>query len=326
MSTPPDRGYGYKPPTTKDNPKRPVTPKPGAPASSYMNPAYQTTANRANFDKYGQAGTDMLGQAPVDQWGGYTPAEYFAALMGANGVNAGAGGSGGSGGSGGGSGGRAAPVNPDPLGWNAIAQSEATRKGYEEMLAALDAKNAALMGGYDARNAALVGQRDAGQAQLASLLADLNSRAGAASQAVAGTYGAGDAQLAALQNQYAQMVAGRQAGMGQTLQAFGGTASDAVSNPAGVQDMMMAQRANLARMGQADAALLANRQNVYNGLNSDVTSQRQLAFDSLMAKLLAEKQATQAQGAAERAQLAMQQQQAMLQLAAQEQARKAQYV
>lgn len=320
-TNPPDRGYVYTPPTTKTNPGKPVSPKPrpGVPSSSYMNPAYQTPENRANFDKYAQAGTTTLGATPVDPWNNMTPDEYFAALMGGSGINSGYS----SGGSGGAS---ARPTDPDPLGWNAIAQAQATEQGYQAMLAALDQKNAALMGGYDARNAALTGARDAGNAQLQALLNDLNARAGTAAQAVQGTYAQGDQTLANLTDQYAQMIAGRQAGMGNTLQAFGGSASDAVSNPAGVQDMLTAQRANLARVGQADQALLANRQNVYNGLNSDVSTQRQQAFDMLMSKLLAEKQATQAQAAAERAQMAMQMEQAKLQLAAQEQARKAQYV
>lgn len=287
------------------------------PASSYMNPAYQTAANQQNFKDYANAGADVLGAAGSDPWNDMTPDQYFAALMGADGVS----GSGG-GGSGGGS---TRPGDPDPLGWNAIAQQQAMEKGYAEMLAAQDAKNAALAGGFDSRSAALTGANQASIDRFAQLQGQLQAQRGAAQQAAAGSYQAGQGQLQDILSQYSQMVAGRQAPAAQTLQAFGAAPGAAVSDPSGVQNMLTAQMANMARVGQADNALYAGRDNVYAGLNQDVSTQRQQGFDALMARLLAEKQATQAAGASERAQLAMQQQQQMLQLQAQEQARKASY-
>lgn len=335
MAPKPDRGYGYTPPTTKPKKpsvsqsgagqgRKPKPPKPiaGAPASSYMNPAYQTAANKANFQEYGNAGGAVLGPGVNDPWSNASVDQALAAMFGSGGVYGSGGG--GSGGGGGGSG--ASAVDPDPMGWNAIAQQQALEKGYAEMLAAQDAKNAALMGGFDARTAGLTGANQAGADQMARLQAQIAQQAAATQGQVAGSYQGGQDQLQQIMGQYQQMIQGRQAPAAQTLQAFGAAPGAAVSDPSGVQNMLVAQQANLARVGQADDALFANRGNVYNGLNQDVSTQRQQGFDMLMAKLLAEKQATQANGASERAALAMQQQQQMMQLAAQEQARKAQYV
>jgi hypothetical protein len=211
------------------------------------------------------------------------------------------------------------------LGWNAIAQQQATEKGYAEMLAALDAKAAALQSGYDTRTTGLNSANQAGAAQMARLQGELQAQAAGTRGQVAGSYQGGQDALQGILGQYQQMIQGRQAPAAQTLQAFGAAPGAAVSDPSAVQNMLVAQQANLARVGQADDALFANRGNVYSGLNQDVTTQRQQGFDMLMARLLAEQQATSAASAAERAQLAMQQQQQMLQLAAQEQARKASY-
>lgn len=298
------------------------TVRPGVPASSYMNPAYQTDENKANFAEYGNAGGSVLGPGANDPWNNMTPDQYFAALMGAGGVSGSGGGSGGRGG-----GGAAAtkPGDPDPLGWNAIAQQQALEKGYAAMLAAQDEKNKALSAGFDSRSAGLAGANQAGADQMTRLQSQLAQQAASTQGQVAQSYQGGQAALQGILGQYQQMIQGRQAPAAQTLQAFGAAPGAAVSDPSGVQNMLVAQQANLARVGQADDALFANRGNVYNGLNQDVTTQRQQGFDMLMAKLLAEKQATEAAGASERAQLAMQQQQAMLQLQQQEQARRASY-
>lgn len=285
---------------------------------------YGTDATRAAMAEYGNAGPQVLGPGANDPYGDINPMQAFMEMFGPQGVY-GPGGAGGGSGRGGGGGAAAKPGDPDPLGWNAIAQQQALEKGYAEMLAAQDAKAAAIGAGFDARNASLTGARDQGAAQLQALLADLQNRSTGASQAVAGTYAQGDQALQGLESQYAQMVAGRQPAMAQTLTAFGAAPGAAVSDPSGVQNMLMAQRANLARVGQADQALLGNRQNVYNGLNSDVSTQRQMQFDGLMAKLLADRQVADQQSATDRANLAMQQQQAILQLQQQEQARRASY-
>lgn len=323
---------GAPQPQPKPKPK----PKP-TPSSGYMDPRYAPKPRtkpsaggvpgyidgphwQGEWDDMGRTaasqGAAILGQAPVDPYGGASPLEAFMALNGASGNGYGAGGSGG--------GGKGDPKNPDPLGWNSIAQQQATSDGYAAMLAALDAKNTAVSGGFDTRSAALGAANTAGQQNLAGLLAGLQTQAQGAAQNVAGTYGAGDAQLQDLMSQYTQMSNARAQPAQATLTAFGADPS-AVAPQYGVQDMLTAQRANMARVGQADQALLGTRQNVYNGLNQDVTTQRQQGFDALTAKLLADRQVAEQDGASQRAQLAMQQQQALLQLQAQEQARRGQY-
>ena len=331
---------GAPQPQPKPKPK----PKP-TPSSGYMDPRYAPKPRtkpsaggvpgyidgphwQGEWDDMGRTaasqGAAILGQAPVDPYGGASPLEAYMALLG-GGVN-GAGGSGGYGGGRGGSGGggSGAAGNPDPMGWSAIAQEQNMQNGYAAMLAALDAKNTAVSGGFDARSAALGAANTAGQQNLAGLLAGLQTQAQGAAQNVAGTYGAGDAQLQDLMSQYTQMSNARAQPAQATLTAFGADPS-AVAPQYGVQDMLTAQRANMARVGQADQALLGTRQNVYNGLNQDVTTQRQQGFDALTAKLLADRQVAEQDGASQRAQLAMQQQQALLQLQAQEQARRGQY-
>ena len=319
--------------------RRPTPPRPRG-ATGFQPPKKNPTSASAYGDRYAaqakawddQSEKDAWANAQnaagpaaaADPWNNMTPDQYFAALMGATGVNAGAGG--GSGGRGGGGGSAATkPGDPDPLGWNAIAQQQALEKGYAEMLAAQDAKNKALSAGFDSRTAGLNTANQAGADQMARLQAQLAQQAASTQGQVAQSYQGGQAALQGILGQYQQMIQGRQAPAAQTLQAFGAAPGAAVSDPSGVQNMLVAQQANLARVGQADDALFANRGNVYNGLNQDVTTQRQQGFDMLMAKLLAEKQATEAAGASERAQLAMQQQQQMLQLQAQEQARRASY-
>jgi hypothetical protein len=317
-NTPRPSGYGASQHPTQARPRT-------TPASAYGD-RYAAQAkmwdDQSEKDAYSAAQNAGGPAAAADPWGNMTPDQYFAALMGAGGVS----GSGGSGSGGvGGGGGSGRPGDPDPLGWNAIAQQQALEKGYAEMLAAQDAKTAALQAGFDTRTTGLNSANQAGAEQMARLQAQLAQQAAGTRGEVAGSYQGGQAALQGILGQYQQMIQGRQAPAAQTLQAFGAAPGAAVSDPSGVQNMLVAQQANLARVGQADDALFANRGNVYNGLNQDVTTQRQQGFDMLMAKLLAEQQATSAASASERAQLAMQQQQAMLQLQAQEQARKASY-
>jgi hypothetical protein len=280
--------------------------------------ARTTGTNRGSID-YGST-------VPYDAYNDATPMQAFMNLFGAGGIAGAGGGGSGGGGGGGGGGGRATPVDPDPMGLNSAARIQGLEKGYAEMLAAQDAKNAAMQAGFATRTTGLNTANQTGIDQMARIQAELAQRAAGARGQVASSYQGGQDQLSQILNQYQQMVAGRQAPAGQTLQAFGANPGAAVSDPSAVQNMMIAQQANLARVGQADDALFANRANVYNGLNQDVSTQRQQGFDSLMARLLAEQQTASATSAAERAQIAMQQQQEMLRLQAEEQARKAQYV
>jgi hypothetical protein len=270
-----------------------------------------------------------LDTEPQDPYNGMTWMDAMDSMFGPGGVygsNPNGSGGGRSGGGGGGGGGSGRPGDPDPLGWNSIAQSQAVSSGYQAMLDALAKQQAAVMGGFDTRQSGMAAANQASIDRMNQLMGELNTNAAATRQNVAGSYAQADQSLEGLMNQYAGMVQSRQPQVSQTIQAFGGDPAQAFGDPRGVQDMLTAQRANLMRVGQADDALFANRSNVYNGLNADVSTQRQQMFDQLMAKLLADRQQADAQGAQAQAQMAMQQQQAMLQLAQQEQARRAQYV
>ena len=268
--------------------------------------------------KVGAGVGGMLPAAYEDPYGGLSALELM--MYGNSGMFGD--GSGGSGGRGGG--GSVAPVDPDPMGWNAIARQQGLEAGYGNMLKALDEKAAADAAGFASRGTGLNTARDAGAAQLQGILADSQARTGVAQQAVQGSYQQGDQNLQNIMGQYAQMQAARQPGMQNTLQAFGADPG-AVQPSYGVQDMVTAQRASMAGRGQADDALFAGRGAVYNGLNSDVATQQSQSYQGLNAKLLADKQAADAAAASQRAQLAMQLQQQILEVQANEQARKAGY-
>jgi hypothetical protein len=262
---------------------------------------------------------DQMRRYGVDPWNSQSAMDMI--LNGFNAMNTNSGGGNGRGGGGG----SAHPANPDPLGWNSIAQTQNVNDGYAAMLAALDQKAAADASGFDARNGMLTGARDDAATRVANLINQTQTQANAARGSVAGSYAQGDQRLAGLQNEYQNMIAARQAPAQATMSAFGANPGGVVSSPNDLQDSMMAARMALGQHGQADDALYANRANVYNGLNQDVTTANNQAFTGLLAKLAAEKQASSAGNAAARAQLAMQQQQQVLQLQAQEQARKAGY-
>lgn len=268
---------------------------------------------------------NQLGPASVDAYAGLgTPLELLMNGMYAMfGPNAGSSGGGGSGGGGGGA--AAKPGDPDPMGWNATAQQQAMQQGYAEMLAAQDAKAKSDAAGFDARTGGLNTARDEGANRLASILAESQGRAQQGLQATQGVYQAGQGELDQIMGQYQNMIQGRQAPAQATVQAFGGDPTAVQANVAPVQDMMTAQKARLSGMGTADQALMAGRQNVYNGLNSDVATAQAQQYTNLNAKLLADKQAVDAANAASRAKMAMELQQQMLQLQAAEQARKASY-
>lgn len=268
------------------------------------------------------AGSQMMGSPSQDTYNEQSWTELLDGMFGMFGP-----GSGGSGSRGGGGGGGAVrPSDPDPMSWNAIAQVQNMERGYGAMLEALRAQQNAQLGALDTRRIGMETANAASQQRLNQILNDLNANAAATRTNVQGSFAQGDQALANLMNQYTGMVAQRQPGVANTIQAFGGNPAEAFGDQSSIQDMITAQRANLARVGQADDAFYANRGNVYGGLSSDVSTRNQQVFDQLMAQLLAERQQTESQNAAAQAQLAMQQQQAILQAQAAEQARRAGYV
>lgn len=307
-----------KPPVYKGTADRPQPTKP-APYTGVMGPENSFETRAAANGRANQLVTNTLGAPTTDPFNGMTEADYLAMLYGSQ--NRGS--SGGGGGGGGGGAGR--PGDPDPLGWNSIAQQQGMEASYAQMLAALDAKNKTIQGGYDSQYATLGTQRDQGAARTAALIAEQQAAANATRGTVAQAYQGGDANLAKLQADYTAMAQARVQPANQTLQAFGADPG-AVSDVSGVQDALMAQRAMQSRLGTADDVLYANRGNVYNGLNSDVAQSREAGYSQLTQQLAQQRQVAEQEAAMERAQLQMQQQQAILQLQAQEQARKAQYV
>lgn len=297
-------------------------PKRQGPASSYMNPAYQTAANQKNFQTYGNAGASVLGPGSNDPMNDVSWTSLLDSMFGPGG----AAGSGGGGGGGGGSGAAARPGDPDPLGWNAIAQGQNVDSAYAKMLAALQAQQAATLGAYDTQKAGLEGANAASIERARGLFENLSNQRNQTRAAAAAAFEGGQRNMQALRDQYAAMAAGRQPGMQATVQAFGGDPGAVAPQGANVTDMLFAQQANLAGVAAADDAMYANRDNVYGGLNADVSTQRSQMFDQLMAKLLADRQIAESQGASAQAKLAFEQQQQLLALQQAEQARRAQYV
>lgn len=310
-------------PTPGDYGPRPRQPRTPEPVPFATNPAFEGERREQTWAAQ-NAGNQMLGAPTGDPFNDQPWTAALDQLFGILGPGSGGGSGGGGGGRGGGGAGR--PRDPDPLGWNATARVQGLDSGYNAMLEALNRQRDATLGAMDRRRDDMTAANQAGVDRVNQILADLNANAATTRGEVAGSFRQGDQVLADLTNQYAQMVAARQPGVAQTIQAFGGDPAMAFGDPSMVQDMLTAQRANLARVGQADDALYANRSNVYQGLNADVSTQRQQMFDQLMARLLADRQVAEQQAAAQAAQLAMQRQQAILQAQAEEQARRANYV
>lgn len=185
-------------------------------------------------------------------------------------------------------------------GGTSAADLERMRQGYQQMLAALDKQSTTTNGIFDQRNTQLGSLRSAGDARLQEILGTLRSNAASTRQNVAGAYGAADQALQGQASQFQAMDAARQAGAGRTLEAFG---ADPNMTQRGMSplDVIAAQRATLGSQAGTSDAMYANRDNVYGGLSSDVSTRNSQSFDALMARLASERAAWQAQQDAERA-------------------------
>ena len=246
-----------------------------------------------------RAGLQAQDMMPVVDSGGMA-FEDMLNLLNSDGGDGGGGGRGSGGGS----------YNPDPNNWRGIANYQNIEKAYQEMLAAQAQGASAVSGGFDARQKALDDMVRAESERNAGIQAGLLSAAGQARQQVGESYSQGVRGLQDLAAQYGQMIAGRQPAAEQTLQAFG--AGGAVSSPAQVQDMLVAQQAALGRQGQSYDALLAGRPEMYSALNAEQEQARARQADLVRAQLLAARQQADAEAARGRAQLALQMQQALL--------------
>jgi hypothetical protein len=235
----------------------------------------------------------------------------------------GGGGGGGRGGSGGGAGGYGA--NPDPLGWNAIAQSQALQTGYDSMLEALKAAAAAQSGSFDRSTAAINAGAEQARARQAQIVADLVNMSGQAAGRVGGVYGSANQDLTGLMDAYQRASQGRVGAAGDTLRAFGADPGLAAPGGSGTADFLAAQGAALARSRAADQGLLAGRQDVYGALGQDFAQRSEAWSQQQLAQVLAARQQAEAAAAREQAQLALDLELKKLELQQQEQARRAQY-
>lgn len=264
------------------------------------------------------AASAALGPDYVDPFGGANALDALTYGQGGGGSGGGSGGRRGGGGGGGGGGGSAGAdaAALDAYGAEGLA---AMRAAYEQQLAALLAQEQAAGAGYDQRTSALGSMRDQGDARLAAIQGELTRGANDTRGYIAGAYDQGDARLAALQAEYMQMNDAQDQGANRTLQAFG--ANPVGPSGANVGNLVGAARTQNNQLRTINDASLANRSNVYNALGSDVRTQSGQSFDVLMAKLLADRQASGATLAEKRAQAAQAQAQAeaqfQLQLAAQ---------
>jgi hypothetical protein len=235
----------------------------------------------------------------------------------------GGGGGGGRGGSGGGAGGYGA--NPDPLGWNAIAQVQALQTGYDSMLEALKAAAAAQSGSFDRSNAAINAGAEQARARQAQIVTDLTNMSAQAAGRVGGVYGSANQDLTGLMDAYQRASQGRVGAAGDTLRAFGANPDMAAPGGSSTADFLAAQGAALARSRAADQGLLAGRQDVYGALGQDFAQRSEAWSQQQLAQVLAARQQAEAAAAREQAQLALDLELKKLELQQQEQARRAQY-
>ena len=238
------------------------------------------------------------------------------------GDSSGSGSGGGRGGSGGGGG---YGVNPDPLGWNAIAQIQALQTGYDSMLEALKAAAAAQSGSFDRSNAAINAGAEQARARQAQIVADLTNMSAQAAGRVGGVYGSANQDLTGLMDAYQRASQGRVGAAGDTLRAFGANPDMAAPGGSSTADFLAAQGAALARSRAADQGLLAGRQDVYGALGQDFAQRSEAWSQQQLAQVLAARQQAEAAAAREQAQLALDLELKKLELQQQEQARRAQY-
>jgi hypothetical protein len=229
------------------------------------------------------------------------------------------------GGSSGGGGGGGYGTNPDPLGWNAIAQGQALQTGYDSMLEALKAAAAAQSGSFDRSTAAINAGSEQARARQAQIVADLTNMSTQAAGRVGGVYGSANQDLTGLMDAYQRASQGRVGAAGDTLRAFGANPDMAAPGGSGTADFLAAQGAALARSRAADQGLLAGRQDVYGALGQDFAQRSDAWSQQQLAQVLAARQQAEAAAAREQAQLALDLELKKLELQQREQARRAQY-
>lgn len=306
-AAPRNRGYGRTgSPSAKGYGSAPMGPKP-------------PSIDLADQDKARTVGLNR-GNIVDDTMGGLTFEDMLALLGGVPGSTTDGGGGRGSGG-----GGYGVARNPDPLGWNAIAQVQALEGGYKNMLDALRQQQQAQLGSFDRATSAVNAGSEAARARQAQIVADLARMSGEAAGRVGDVYSGAGRTIQDLMGQYAQLSAEQNQAAGRTLQAFGANPQMAVPGGSSTSDFLAASGANVARGGAALQAQLAGRGDVYGALGQDFAQRSEAWTQQQLAQLLAERQQAEAAAAREQAQLALDLELKKLALQQQEQARAAQY-
>lgn len=218
--------------------------------------------------------------------------------------------SGGSSGGGGAIGGiAAAAAAGSPMAQSLLDQ---LRAGYGAQRSAIDTQMQAAIAAQAARRGSAESAQRAAADQLARILSDLSAGAVAAGQRVGEVYGGAGQQLGSLMQDYERMMAERGEAAGRTLAAFGADASMAQPGGMSAADYLAAERAALGRMGATEQAYWAGRPQAYQGLASDINTQRALQYEQLMNEIAQGEAAARGQAEADRARISTAEAQAIL--------------
>jgi hypothetical protein len=216
-------------------------------------------------------------------------------------------------------------VNPDPLGWNAIAQVQAVDNAYKSMLDALKASQATQMGSYDRSTAAVNAGTEASRARQAQIISDLSKASQEAGGRVGDVYKNAGQSLQDLMSKYAASANNQNQSSGQTLAAFGADPRLAVPGGSSPSDYLAANAANLISNGAISQGQLAGRGDIYGALGQDFAQRSDAWSQQQLAQIIAQRQQAEAAAAKEQAQLALDLEMKKLALQQQEQARQAAY-
>lgn len=189
---------------------------------------------------------------------------------------------------------------------------DAIRGGFAGQRSAVDEQLAAALGAQTGRRTAAGAARDEATAQLGRIVDDLISGAGAAGRRVGDVYSGGVSQIGQLMRDYEAMAGQRAAAGGRTLSAFGADASMAQPGGMGASDYLAAEAGALTGAGTVEGAYWGARPQAYQGLRSDIDTQRALAYEQLMGQIANQEQQLTAEAAGRRAQLSTEEQQAIL--------------
>lgn len=220
----------------------------------------------------------------------------------------------GGGGSSGGGGGAIAGITAAAAAGSPMAQSllDQLRAGYGAQRSAIDTQLDAAIAAQAARRSSAESAQTAASDQLNRILGELSAGAQAAGGRIADVYGGAGQRLGSLMQDYERMAAERAAGGGRTLAAFGAEAS--LAQPGGMTagDYLAAEQAALGRFGALEGAYWGARPQAYQGLASDINTQRALQYEQLMNEIAQNEAAARGQAEADRARISTEEAQAIM--------------